>query len=39
MIKPVAKARNKLGMTQEELAQKCCTNKFYISRIENKSLL
>jgi DNA-binding XRE family transcriptional regulator len=30
-------ARNKLGMTQEVLAQKCGTNKFYISRIENNS--
>lgn len=28
-------ARQKLGMTQEELAQKCGTNKSYISRIEN----
>jgi DNA-binding XRE family transcriptional regulator len=28
-------ARLKLGMTQEELAQKCGTNKSYISRIEN----
>jgi DNA-binding XRE family transcriptional regulator len=30
-------ARNKLGMTQEELAEKCGTNKSYISRIENNS--
>lgn len=30
-------ARVKLGMTQEELAQKCGTNKSYISRIENNS--
>jgi len=30
-------ARIKLGMTQEELAQKCGTNKSYISRIENDS--
>lgn len=30
-------ARLKLGMTQEELAQKCGTNKSYISRIENNS--
>ena len=30
-------ARNKLGMTLEELAQKCGTNKSYISRIENNS--
>jgi Predicted transcriptional regulator with C-terminal CBS domains len=28
-------ARLKLGMTQEELAVKCGTNKSYISRIEN----
>lgn len=28
-------ARTKLGMTQEELAEKCGTNKSYISRIEN----
>ena len=28
-------ARKKLGMTQEELAEKCGTNKSYISRIEN----
>jgi HTH-type transcriptional regulator/antitoxin HipB len=30
-------ARIKLGMTQEELAEKCGTNKSYISRIENNS--
>jgi len=30
-------ARTKLGMTQEELAAKCGTNKSYISRIENNS--
>ena len=30
-------ARQKLGMTQEELAIKCGTNKSYISRIENNS--
>lgn len=30
-------ARTKLGMTQEELAKKCGTNKSYISRIENNS--
>jgi HTH-type transcriptional regulator/antitoxin HipB len=30
-------ARRKLGMTQEELAEKCGTNKSYISRIENNS--
>ncbi len=28
-------ARLKLGMTQQELADKCGTNKSYISRIEN----
>jgi DNA-binding XRE family transcriptional regulator len=28
-------ARNSRGMTQEELAVKCGTNKSYISRIEN----
>jgi DNA-binding XRE family transcriptional regulator len=31
------KARIKLGMTQEELAEKCGTNKSYISRIENNA--
>lgn len=30
-------ARTKLGMTQEELALKCGTNKSYISRIENNA--
>ena len=30
-------ARHKLGMTQEELAKKCGTNKSYISRIENNA--
>jgi HTH-type transcriptional regulator / antitoxin HipB len=30
-------ARKKLGMTQEELAEKCGTNKSYISRIENNT--
>jgi len=30
-------ARTKLGMTQEQLAQKCGTNKSYISRIENNA--
>lgn len=30
-------ARVKLGMTQEELAEKCGTNKSYISRIENNA--
>jgi DNA-binding XRE family transcriptional regulator len=30
-------ARIKLGMTQQELAEKCGTNKSYISRIENNA--
>ena len=30
-------ARTKKGLTQEELAEKCGTNKAYISRIENNS--
>ena len=30
-------ARKKLGLTQEELAKKCGTNKSYISRIENNA--
>lgn len=30
-------ARLKLGLTQEELAKKCGTNKSYISRIENNA--
>ncbi|MBX2930970.1 MAG: helix-turn-helix transcriptional regulator [Chitinophagaceae bacterium] len=30
-------ARLKLGLTQEELADKCGTNKSYISRIENNA--
>jgi len=30
-------ARNKLGITQEKLAEKCGTNKSYISRIENNA--
>lgn len=30
-------ARLKLGLTQEELADRCGTNKSYISRIENNS--
>lgn len=30
-------ARTKLGLTQEELAVRCGTNKSYISRIENNS--
>jgi HTH-type transcriptional regulator / antitoxin HipB len=31
----IEEARHKRGMTQEELANKCDTNKSYISRIEN----
>lgn len=30
-------ARMKMGLTQEELANKCGTNKSYISRIENNA--
>src|ERR1700741_5597285 len=30
-------ARIKMGMTQQELAEKCGTNKAYISRIENNA--
>ncbi|MEI7595447.1 MAG: helix-turn-helix transcriptional regulator [Bacteroidota bacterium] len=30
-------ARLKMGMTQEQLAEKCGTNKSYISRIENNN--
>ncbi len=30
-------ARMKMGMTQQELAEKCGTNKAYISRIENNA--
>lgn len=30
-------ARIKMGLTQEELANKCGTNKSYISRIENNA--
>ncbi|MBE8713961.1 helix-turn-helix domain-containing protein [Sphingobacterium hungaricum] len=30
-------ARLKLGLTQEQLAEKCGTNKSYISRIENNA--
>lgn len=33
----LGEARQKLGMTQEELAVKCGTNKSYISRIENNA--
>ncbi len=31
----IQEARKKKGMTQEELADKCGTNKAYISRVEN----
>jgi len=31
----IEEARKKRNMTQEELAEKCGTNKAYISRIEN----
>jgi HTH-type transcriptional regulator / antitoxin HipB len=31
----IEEARKKQNMTQEQLAQKCGTNKSYISRIEN----
>lgn len=33
----IEEARMKLGLTQEELAEKCGTNKAYISRIENNA--
>lgn len=33
----IEEARKKLNMTQEELAEKCGTNKAYISRIENNA--
>lgn len=33
----LGEARIKLGMTQQELAEKCGTNKSYISRIENNA--
>ena len=33
----IEEARTKLGMTQEQLAEKCGTNKAYISRIENNA--
>ncbi|MEO6832615.1 MAG: helix-turn-helix transcriptional regulator [Chitinophagaceae bacterium] len=33
----LAEARTKMGMTQAELAEKCGTNKSYISRIENNA--
>lgn len=31
----IQQARKKKGMTQQELADKCGTNKAYISRVEN----
>jgi HTH-type transcriptional regulator/antitoxin HipB len=31
----IQQARIEKGLTLEELAQKCCTNKGYISKIEN----
>ena len=31
----IQKARKKKGLTQQELADKCGTNKAYISRVEN----
>lgn len=31
----IQEARKKKGMTQEQLAEKCGTNKAYISRVEN----
>ena len=31
----IQEARKKRGMTQQELADKCGTNKAYISRVEN----
>lgn len=33
----IEEARTKLGMTQDELAAKCGTNKSYISRVENNA--
>lgn len=33
----LVEARTKLGMTQEQLADKCGTNKSYISSIENNA--
>ncbi len=33
----LGEARKQLGMTQEQLAEKCGTNKSYISRIENNA--
>jgi HTH-type transcriptional regulator / antitoxin HipB len=33
----IEEARKKLNLTQEELADKCGTNKAYISRIENNA--
>lgn len=33
----IEEERIKMGMTQEELAEKCGTNRSYISRIENNA--
>ena len=33
----IEEARTKKGMTQEQLAEKCGTNRSYISRIENNA--
>lgn len=33
----IEEARTKLGLTQDELAAKCGTNKSYISRVENNA--
>ncbi|MBF9253284.1 helix-turn-helix transcriptional regulator [Pontibacter sp. 172403-2] len=33
----IEEARKKMNMTQEQLAEKCGTNKSYISRIENNA--
>lgn len=33
----IEEARTKLNLTQEELAERCGTNKAYISRIENNA--
>ena len=33
----IEEARTRLGMTQDELAAKCGTNKSYISRVENNA--
>jgi DNA-binding XRE family transcriptional regulator len=33
----IEEERTKMGMTQEQLAEKCGTNRSYISRIENNA--